>query len=511
MFLKGNGLSLVICAAALMGCAELGSTLVIGDQGGGQEPSEATDASDTDDPAEASDTSDPSTLDEPATVLCRYHVAPEASENGESWEMPSDLRAALSNLAGHLAQGDCESGEVWIKTGTYTPGSDPDDSFELSSGMTLYGGFSGNETTVGQRNLSQQTSTLSGDLENDAKAIHVVSIVNQSSSEVRLDGLTIQGGAASGSGAQSLGGGLYALESRIRLVNVSFVSNEALSGGALAMEGGVLSVERGRFVSNTASADGGALFILDAALLVTGLEMVSNTADRGGGLFLQNAAEVRLENTQWLTHAARLGGAVFESGGASFILTRAQFQSNQGFESGGALYLALTSAPLIGNATFFDNAAPHGACLFADSIAQVSIAGLTMTGNLPGTGGSLEAVGSAVAVVNSILWNNTREIATGAGGTVSVAWSIAPETVTGDNLIAQDPLFVRGPGEVFGTDPNLALQAGSSAVDSGNNNLIPEGLGGTDAAGMGRRRDDATVADSGEGDAPIVDRGAFER
>ena len=164
MFLKGNGLSLVICAAALMGCAEFGSTLVIGDQSGGQDPSEATGASDTDDPAVASDTADPSTLDDPATVLCRYHVAPEGSESGESWDMPSDLAAALSNLAGHLAQGECESGEVWMKAGTYTPGPDQDDSFELASGMTLYGGFTGNETTVGQRNLSQQTSILSGDL-----------------------------------------------------------------------------------------------------------------------------------------------------------------------------------------------------------------------------------------------------------------------------------------------------------------------------------------------------------
>jgi hypothetical protein len=41
-----------------MGCAELGSTLIVGDQSGGQDPSEATDASDTDDPAEASDTAD---------------------------------------------------------------------------------------------------------------------------------------------------------------------------------------------------------------------------------------------------------------------------------------------------------------------------------------------------------------------------------------------------------------------------------------------------------------------
>ena len=501
----------MICLLALMGCAELGSTLVIGDESTAQDPSDVSDSSDASDPAEGSDASDPTSQDVPATVYCRYYVTPEGGQSGETWELPADLSAALSQLGAHLAQDECESGEVWLQAGTYTPGQNSEDSFELISGMTLYGGFAGNETTAAQRNLGQQTTTLSGDLESGGKSSNVVRVIGQSGSEVRLDGLTVQGGDAAGTGAQSLGGGLYSSQSRIRLVDVSFVSNQALSGGGLAMDGGVLSVERGRFVSNTASADGGAIMVVDSAVVITGLEMVSNTADRGGGLFLQNASEVRLENTQWLTQAARLGGAIFDSGSQSFILTRAQFQSNQGYASGGALYLALTQEPLIGNATFFDNAAPAGACLFADSISQVSIAGVTMTGNVPGIGGSLEAAGSAVTVVNSILWNNVQEISTQAGGAVSVAWSIAPGTLTGDNLISEDPLFVRGPDELLVTDPNLALQAGSSAIDSGNNSLIPDGLGGTDAAGMGRRRDDLAVTDTGEGDAPIVDRGAFER
>lgn len=500
-----------MCATMLLGCAELGSSLVIGDESAAQDPSDGSDTSDSADPAEASDAADPSTQDVPDTVFCRYHVMPQGIESGESWDMPASLRIAIANLAVHLAQGSCDSGEIWIGAGTYAPGSSPEESFELISGMTLYGGFVGNETTVGQRNLSQDTTILSGDLGSDVRSFHVVTALNQSSSEIRLDGLTIQGGDAAGAGPLSLGGGLYALESRLRLVDVSFVSNQATSGGALAMEGGVLSVERGRFVSNTASADGGAILSLDASLLVTGLEMVSNTADRGGGLFLQNSLEVRLENTQWLTHAARLGGAIFDSGSSSFILTRAQFQSNQGYESGGAVYLASTGTPLIGNATFFDNAAAEGACLFADSVTQVSIAGVTMTANTPGTGGSLESLESAVSVANSILWDNGREIVTQAGGSVSVSWSIAPDAVTGDNLINEDPLFVRGPNEVLGTDPNLSLQANSSAVDSGNNALIPAGLDGTDAAGMSRRRDDTDVPDTGEGDAPMVDRGAFER
>ena len=114
-------------------------------------------------------------------------------------------------------------------------------------------------------------------------------------------------------------------------------------------------------------------------------------------------------------------------------------------------------------------------------------------------------------MANSILWDNQIETSIQGEATVTVSWSIAPVSVSGDNLISSHPLFVRAPGEVEGVEPDLTLQAGSPAIDSGNNDLIPEGLGGADAAGMGRRQDDEASADSGVGDAPIVDRGAFEK
>jgi hypothetical protein len=80
-----------------------------------------------------------------------------------------------------------------------------------------------------------------------------------------------------------------------------------------------------------------------------------------------------------------------------------------------------------------------------------------------------------------------------------------------------DPQFVRNPGPgpdgTWGTDDDdygdLRLRAFSPAVDAGNNSAVPSGIA-SDLAGNRRFADVPTVADTGVGQAPIVDLGAYE-
>ena len=264
MFLKGIHFILLLVFLAALGCSELGSTLVVGDQSSQEEPTDNVDPAEVSDPADLTDESDtsdvvdPSVLDDPQPVLCKLHVQADGAGTGESWDSAMTLQSALGQLSDALASGDCASGEIWLKGGIYAPGTSSEESFVLVSGMTLYGGFFGNESSVSQRNASQNTTTLSGLLEDGTRAYHVLSAQSQSTGEIRLDGITVQSGGAVGTGEQRFGGGLYAVESRIRLVDVSFISNEALlQGGGVYVQGGVLSIERGRFVSNMAGSDGG--------------------------------------------------------------------------------------------------------------------------------------------------------------------------------------------------------------------------------------------------------------
>ena len=73
----------------------------------------------------------------------------------------------------------------------------------------------------------------------------------------------------------------------------------------------------------------------------------------------------------------------------------------------------------------------------------------------------------------------------------------------GANNIDADPLFV---------DPDngdYRLQAGSPCIDAANNLFVPLGIT-TDLDGNPRFVDDPDTPDTGNGDPPIVDMGAYE-
>jgi len=77
-----------------------------------------------------------------------------------------DLQTALGLASG----GD----QIWVATGTYTPtsGTDRTATFQLITGVAIYGGFNGTETSLGSRAGLFDQTILTGDLEgNDDEVI----------------------------------------------------------------------------------------------------------------------------------------------------------------------------------------------------------------------------------------------------------------------------------------------------------------------------------------------------
>jgi len=105
------------------------------------------------------------------------------SNNGSSWQQAKrTVKATLS-----VAQaGD----QIWVAAGTYT------ENITLLSGVALYGGFTGIETSLSQRNWSVDRTILDG---NKAGTV-VASGVNSST---RLDGFIVQNGSNSGISCQN--------------------------------------------------------------------------------------------------------------------------------------------------------------------------------------------------------------------------------------------------------------------------------------------------------------------
>ena len=85
------------------------------------------------------------------------------ANNGSSWaDAFTDLQLALVGAV----PGD----EIWVTSGTYAPAGPKGDriaTFQLVSGVGIYGGFSGTETERHQRNSAANVTVLSGDLNSD--------------------------------------------------------------------------------------------------------------------------------------------------------------------------------------------------------------------------------------------------------------------------------------------------------------------------------------------------------
>ncbi|MCK4782330.1 MAG: right-handed parallel beta-helix repeat-containing protein, partial [Desulfobacteraceae bacterium] len=177
------------------------------------------------------------------------------SNNGSSWtDAFEDLQDALALATdGH---------EIWVADGTYKPADDSNQlkTFAIGEGVSLYGGFSSGEAVRSERDWRTYSTILSGDIDNDANladsdnSIHVV----RGEHNVILDGFTIIGGFADGSGYYgSCGGGILCHEGTLlsmSITNCTVKDNYASEGAGLYYRGlaGRVTLTNCVFSENTA-------------------------------------------------------------------------------------------------------------------------------------------------------------------------------------------------------------------------------------------------------------------
>ncbi|AEE50880.1 choice-of-anchor Q domain-containing protein [Haliscomenobacter hydrossis] len=202
----------------------------------------------------------------------RIYVAAAATAgseaDGQSWNTAfTDLQLALRNTQ----KGD----SIWIAKGKYFPtlSSDRNISFSIPVGVKIFGGFTGIEHSINDRNWDLHQTIFSGEISSTKKALHVVTLTNPDSSNI-IDGIIIEHGAAyrdqSNSNALQRGGGLLIVMNDQQkkggsiIRNCIFKNNIALSGGAIAIEensnGGHWKIQNCIFQKNAAGTSGGAIF-----------------------------------------------------------------------------------------------------------------------------------------------------------------------------------------------------------------------------------------------------------
>ena len=192
----------------------------------------------------------------PARAAGVLYAKPAATGTGDcsSWANACDLQTALTSAA----SGD----EIWVAAGTHKPtsGTDRTISFQLKSGVTVYGGFAGTETARSQRDFETHLTILSGDIGTVSDmSDNSYTVVTGSGVDATgvLDGFTITYGNANVNyAATGTGGGMYNYAGSPTVRNSIFVNNKALIGGAVSNDSYSAPTFTDVIFSNN-SADGG--------------------------------------------------------------------------------------------------------------------------------------------------------------------------------------------------------------------------------------------------------------
>ncbi|MFW6078138.1 MAG: Ig-like domain-containing protein [Gemmatimonadota bacterium] len=240
-------------------------------------------------------------------------TASGSGADGLTWE------SAYNNLLSPMLGADAGL-EFWVTGGTYTPASafpGEEDTFKIQNDIRVYGGFAGTETRRHERDYAANETVLSGDVDDDGtssgNSYHVVTIDGTTANgpiteSTILDGFTITGGNADGSGDDSRGGGIFCdgrdtgHECSPTLLNLKIVDNYASLGGGMYTGG-----------------SGG-----DSSPLVANVVFSDNTANSGGAYAHAGEAdgaggnEPRFVNVTFSRNEIDVGtngGAIFNNGG----------------------------------------------------------------------------------------------------------------------------------------------------------------------------------------------------
>ncbi len=261
-------------------------------------------------------------------------------ENAPWTETPPDLGqswdSAYKELSDALAAED-EAAIIYVAKGTYTPGDESDDSFELKYFMKIYGGFSpaNGVDELGEQDPSAYPTILSGDIGDEGEKEDNSYLVVQGSHGIMLDGLTIKAGYNDQGAGE--GAGLYCYGDA-EIINCIFEDNGGAYynfGGAVCNDGDDNTQKFANcvFSGNEAYIGGAVSNVVHSGTKANKQEFFNcvftgNTADYGGGAVLSFFQETTFTNcTFYGNEASGKAGGVY-SDNSTLNVTNSIFWGN---------------------------------------------------------------------------------------------------------------------------------------------------------------------------------------
>jgi len=237
--------------------------------------------------------------------------------------------------------------EIWVAEGTYVPGGMPTSTFGVKSGVRVFGGFAGGETTRQERDWDANPTIFSCEIGSVAatdNCFHVVTATDANETAV-LDGITITRGYADGGGTHDIGGGLNVFGGGMSLVNSTVIDNHAehYGGGAHTRNISYLVAYNSTFADNHAEFSGGGFYMhaeADHPSMAVNCVFTGNSAYAGAGLMVYGAVSGTPEEQPQIVNITANGNTATE---------------------GGAIYANTSGNPVtISNAVLWGNTASTG-------------------------------------------------------------------------------------------------------------------------------------------------------
>lgn len=346
------------------------------------------------------------TLTFSATSQIYVDPAATGANTGSSWnDAYIDFQDALD---------DNSSAEVWLKAGVYKPGMNNGSlQFVVGSPKRIYGGFSGSESSVDDRDTDINITHFTGDINDDDQvldltanridnALHLL-LIDSTAVQVTVDGILFTNGNTEmedNDQADFLvrGGAIYA-RAEVEINDCDFEENVARSGGAVYIDrttnskvtncnftnnmsvsqgAGLLlnasespTIEYNNFVSNNVVR--GSLYLLRCSNSTVNecdftFNNIINSEWGGAGMFHWNCINSMITNCEFNDNTGRNASGIYIDGreieyALTATLTGCTFDSNTNTDYGGVLY-AWTANYEMYNCDFTGNSGPNATCFY---------------------------------------------------------------------------------------------------------------------------------------------------
>lgn len=207
--------------------------------------------------------------------------APGPAHDGSTWDT---AYLSIGDAANRASSGD----EIWVARGVYYETA----TVTIRAGVGLYGGFTGSETALSNRDVHTYTSVIDGGTKQD--------VVHAWQDECTIDGFTIRRGLK----------GISIIADGVAISNCSIASNTA---GGVYLDG-TATISCCQILSNSKSTDGAGVCAQYGSATIVNSIIAHNTAGQtGGGLYA--STRTTLVNCTIAYNAAPAGGAIQATSG----------------------------------------------------------------------------------------------------------------------------------------------------------------------------------------------------